>query len=198
MSDQHRSPNNPFERPGDPSRQFNQDSPQQGQSRVWLWVLGTVGVLVVLGALVCCGGGYFVWQFGSEAVAQAMIEDLQGNPVIEEHIGEIQSAEMNLRATAEEQETTPNSMTFNIQGPKGEGKVVVVQGPGAGQPSIESAVLVLPDGTRHQALPLEGEPAEPAAPEEVTEPAEAEAEADAPEAGEETTQPQPETTGSNS
>ena len=189
MSDQRHSPENPFDRPGAAPHQYGERPPQRGASRVWLWVLGTIGILVVLAALVCCGGGYFAWQFGSEALAKAMIEELQGNPVIEEHIGEIERAEMNLQATAEEQENVPNSLTFDIEGPKGEGRLVVRQDPGAEKPSVSSAVLVLPDGTRHQVL---GEPKEPPAeapetaeppqaetPEpETPEPAEAEPEAE--------------------
>ena len=217
MSDRPNPTHDPFDRPGEAPHQFG-GAPQQGSSRIWLWVLGTVGVLVVLAALVCCGGGYFVWQFGSEALARSVREDLQGNPVIEEHIGEIESVQMNLQATAQEQENVPNSITFDIEGTQGEGRLVVLQQAGA-EGTISSAVLVLPDGTRHQVLPLEGEPAEtpetpaetPETPAETPEtPAEtpetpagtgesAEVEPGAAESGAETTEPQPQAAaGSNS
>lgn len=196
MSDQRHSPDNPFDRPGHAPHQVGGPSPQQPKSRVWLWVLGTVGVLVVLGAVVCCGGGYFAFQGVKGMLAQAVRDEVRGNPVIDEHLGPIESVEFNTWATAEEQQETPDALVYDVEGSKSSGTLVVHPEPGGDPQSISSIVLVLSDGTRHQVKPLDAdangsdEPthsndaADPAAPEPPKGPSESEpAEAEQAESG---------------
>lgn len=143
------SPNNPFDGPGNRT-----EAPPQRKSNVWLWVLGIVGVLGLLVILGCCGSVFFAYQFGAGMIGEQVKSELRGNPVVQEHIGDIESAEMNLTATAQETQDQPGgeSIVFDLEGSKGSAKVAIQQGPGG---EITSAVLIMPDGTRHQAVPLE-------------------------------------------
>ena len=143
------NPNNPFD-DNQPGQGYAQNVTPQKKSNVWLWVLGTIGVLGVVGALVCCGGGYFAYQAGTGMMAEIFKEQLSGNPVIEEHIGTIESMSMNLGATSANAEKSPGSIAFDIGGSKGSGTILIQQQPGAdGQPGIGSAELILADGSRH-------------------------------------------------
>ena len=143
------NPNNPFD-DNQPNQGNAQGAPPQKKSNVWLWVLGIIGVLAVGGAVFCCGGGYFAYRAGTGMMADIFKEQLVGNPVIEEHIGTIESMSMNLGATTENAENSPGSIAFDIGGSKGSGTILIQQQQGAdGQPGIGSAELILEDGSRH-------------------------------------------------
>ena len=143
------NPNNPFD-VNQPNQGYAQGGPVQKKSNTWLWVLGILGALGVVGALVCCGGSFFAYKAGTGMIAEAFKEQLSGNPVIEEHIGTIDSMNLNLSATGEYGQSSPGSMAFDISGSKGSGTILIKQQPGAdGQPGIGSAELVMPDGSRH-------------------------------------------------
>jgi hypothetical protein len=140
-------PNNPFQ--SDPEAPSDASAPRKG-SKVWIWVLATLGVLALLGALVCCGGGYFAFQAGQSMLADAFKEQLQDTEVIRQHIGDIESMSLNLSATGEAAGGTGGTLVFDISGSKGSGQVLVQQAPGGDGTGIASAELVLSDGTRHQ------------------------------------------------
>lgn len=152
------NPNNPFDT-NQPNQGYAQSGPPPKKSNTWVWVLGILGALGLLGALVCCGGMFFAYRAGTGMIAEAFKEQLSGNPVIDEHIGTIESMSMNLTATTEYGQSTPGAMAFDISGSKGSGTIVIRQQPGAdGQPGIGSAELVMPDGSRH-AIEIASEPA---------------------------------------
>jgi len=144
------SPTNPF----DPNTGQAAIPTVKKKTNVWLWVIGIIGGLGLVAAIVCCGGSYWAFNFGMGKVAETVKTDLMGNPVIGEHIGDIEDLSMNLTATGEEQQNgaKPNTMVLDAKGSKGSGKLIVTPGPGGGFDTIE---LELPDGTRHQAKPLE-------------------------------------------
>ncbi len=144
------TPNDPFGNP--PSAGPGQ--PHGQASNVWIWVLGILGVLGVGGALVCCGGGYALYRAGTGVVAEVFKQQLSGNPVIEEHIGEIKSLTMNLTKTSQESENSNGGLVFDIEGSKASGAILIRKDNSGGGTDIESAVLILADGSRHD-VPLE-------------------------------------------
>ncbi|TWU42801.1 cytochrome c oxidase assembly factor Coa1 family protein [Novipirellula artificiosorum] len=159
---------NPFQNPNAaprnpqgqfPSGQLPQGSPPPKKSNVWLWVLGTIVVLGVVGGLVCCGGSYFMFQMGQGMMGEEITRQIDGDPTVVEQIGEIESVKMSISETANQEMTQgkPGAIAFDIQGDKGSGVLVIQQDQGVpGQPfALRSAELVLPDGTRHQLIPAD-------------------------------------------
>jgi hypothetical protein len=111
---------------------------QSSSTVIWVVVLVLVlviGVPIVLVALMflgCCGlmgvGAYSAFQMPGEMAKQQYGND----PVIQQHIGEIQSISMNINATSEEQQkqqTAQGIIVFDVSGPKGSGQLVAVQDP---------------------------------------------------------------------
>lgn len=142
-------PDNPFQQNA-PGTMYGDQQPKTGGSKVWLWVLGSILAVFLLGALVCCGGGYFAYQAGTGMMAEAYTSQLNNNPVIQEHIGDIESMNFDLTATTEQAEASGGAMAFKISGTKGSGILLIHQAPGGDGERIERAELVLPDGTRHE------------------------------------------------
>lgn len=123
--------------------------PEQSSSSTAVWivvlVLGLVfGVPILIIGLVfvgCCGlfglGMYSVSQIPAEVVKQ----EYKDHPVIQQHIGEIQSASLNFADTnAEQQKQQPGGqvpggtiMVVDVRGTKGSGQIIGQQRPG-GQP----------------------------------------------------------------
>ena len=116
-------PNNPFEtNQPDPS---SQDGPKKSKS--WLWVLGIFGGIGLVCVVVCCGVGYWVFGLATGFLAEAYKDQLVGNPVMVEHIGEDFSIEMDLMRTGKEQQETDDDsvQAFEVSGSKGSGTLVV-------------------------------------------------------------------------
>ncbi|WP_372725529.1 hypothetical protein [Novipirellula sp.] len=146
------SPNDPFET--NPNSRFAGQQPPPPQSNTWKWVIGIILGVCVVGGLVCCGGAYFMFRMGQGMMADMITQEVAANPVIQEHIGEIQSAELNLAATGEAGQNEPGTLAFDIVGSKGSGVLEIKQDPsnnGNGI-SIRSAELVMPDGTRYEVI----------------------------------------------
>lgn len=140
------APQDPFNQGGTPPGQ-----PPRQKSNVWLWVLGIVGGLGLLGILICCGSMFAFYRFGTGMLGEQVKNQLQGNPVVQEHVGNIESVDMNLAATAEEtQGGNRDVLVFDVQGSKSVAQLAArVEGE-----KIVSAELIMPDGTRHDvALP---------------------------------------------
>lgn len=104
--------------------------PRRGGS-VWPWVLGIGGGVVLL---LCCGCGLFGYFgfTGVMGVLEGMVRDqIKDDPVIVQHIGELQSVKTNLTATGEEKQRNPqpgrNVLVFDVKGTKGSGQVVGTQ-----------------------------------------------------------------------
>jgi len=151
------NPNDPFNNPNPNEapaaygqEDFASPPPRRGGNRLLIGCL----IAAVVGLLVCCGGGYLVIRFGSSMLADMIRAEVQDSPTIVEHIGDIQSLEMNIGAIGEEaQNLEPGQASpfvFDIVGDKGSGQLIVTQETPGG--AIESAVLVLPSGER---LPVE-------------------------------------------
>ena len=153
------SPNNPFDKnspsnsehhPPNSEHHPPEQKPANAKSRNGCLI--AVVVVLLLSVLVCCGGGVALYYFGSEAISELVRSEVENDPAILEHIGEIESFELDISDTAAagqaaEQPGDPSPIAFQIQGSKGEGQLLVMpddtQNGGFG-----SATLILSDGRR--------------------------------------------------
>ena len=153
------SPNNPFDKnspsnsehhPPNSEHHPPEQKPANAKSRNGCLI--AVVVVLLLSVLVCCGGGVALYYFGSEAISELVRSEVENDPAILEHIGEIESFELDISDTAAagqaaEQPGDPSPLAFQIQGSKGEGQLLVMpddtQNGGFG-----SATLILSDGRR--------------------------------------------------
>ncbi len=115
------APNNPFDTG---NNQLGQTA-QQG-SKTWVWVLGIIGVIFLVGALVCCGGVYYMWNQASGLVAETMVEEYGDDPVVVEKIGEITDTNFNLGATGTESSKDEDitAIVLEVTGDKGSGRLI--------------------------------------------------------------------------
>ncbi len=125
----------------DPGK-FEPYPPRQQSSSAVFWIVILVLVLVIgvpilLVALIllgCCGilglGAATAFQVPANAARQ----QFGSHPVIQEHIGEIQSISMNAAASGEEQQRPAaagkNVIVFDVSGPKGSGQLIAEHQPG--------------------------------------------------------------------
>ncbi len=108
-------------------------------------ILAIVGGLLVVGCLACGGLFYFGFNAAMDAAGQVVKEQFADHPVIQEHLGGIETSKPNLMDTAEiQQEFGENHMAFDVSGPQGSGTLVVRQVAGD---QFEGRVLRTPDGT---------------------------------------------------
>lgn len=144
------SPNNPFEDPqNDQGYLQDQGSAQTPKSKNAKGCLIGCGIAGILGLVLCCGGGVFLAQFGVSALADQIEGQIASDPAIVEHIGDIESFEVNWSATIEEAQKTgdqDSGLIFEIKGSEGSGQFLVKQDKGG--EGIDAATLILSDGTR--------------------------------------------------
>jgi len=122
----------------------NANPPEPKKNTVLYWVLGILGIVTVVGALVCCGGGFLLYRVGTQAIAGAISTAVAEDPKIVEHIGTIQSSTTNVSASNKEK------LVFDIVGDKGSGQLEVSIEDVSGDNSPQKCVLVLPSGERHE------------------------------------------------
>jgi hypothetical protein len=120
---------------------------QPKSSSPWLWILVGLGGA---GLLVCCGCGgfaYYGWTQAMGIVEGEMVRRLNQDPVVQENLGTVTSAKVDLMASGQKsQEAGPgkNVLVFHVVGDKGTGDVIAEQIPG--QQAFTNARLVLPGG----------------------------------------------------
>jgi len=111
-----------------------------------------VFVLYMVFIVFIATAGVGIYRYGSEAISELVRSEVENDPAILEHIGEIESFELDISDTAAagqaaEQPGDPSPLAFQIQGSKGEGQLLVMpddtQNGGFG-----SATLILSDGRR--------------------------------------------------
>ncbi|TWU48432.1 cytochrome c oxidase assembly factor Coa1 family protein [Rubripirellula reticaptiva] len=146
------NPNNQFDAnpnaPGN-SGSYGQAPPKKSKAKFWLLGCGITGLV---GILVCCGGSILMTQFGLSVLAGEFQKQLEGNPVIAEHIGDIDSFSMNWSDTiqaAQSADSGAEELAFAISGSKGSGKVMIQQDKSGDGTGMQSAVLVMDDGERY-------------------------------------------------
>ena len=135
------NPSNPYANPGS----FGQMPPKK-KSKLGL-ILGIVGGVGVVLALVCCGGGYFVFNASMNIIGDQVKTQVQNHPAIQEHIGTIETSSMDFPASIKESDKAGggnNRFVVHIKGSKGSGDVIGKQQPG--QQSLSDKILRLPDG----------------------------------------------------
>lgn len=152
-------------------------------------VLIVLAVLAVIGLLVCAGIAglvYFGFNKGQELAGAEFQSQLEGNPVLEQEIGELQTVTVSLMETARrQQEGGQPRMVMRVVGTEGEGMVIATLSDD-GRNRIVAATLETEDG-RTVELPIEedntsleemdidaGEPVDAQEPESITEEEEAE------------------------
>ncbi len=144
---------NPFDvnpnAPGNSGASYGQAPPKKSTAKYWLLGCGITGLLAVL---VCCGGSLLMTQFGLGMLAGEFQKQLDGNPVIVEHIGDIESMSMSWGDTiqgAQNAEGGAEEMAFAITGTKGSGTVYIRQDKSGDGTGMQSARLVMTDGTSY-------------------------------------------------
>lgn len=118
------------------------------------WMIFFIVVLVLM--VICCGcGGAAVWftatgvqQFAG-AIGIEVVKPYQNDPAVQEHIGNIQSANINFTESANESQKTGRKnegvMIIDVVGDKGKGKIVGRES-NDDQDQMMDAKLVLPNG----------------------------------------------------
>lgn len=124
-------------------------------SRVVLVVLAVVGGLLVVGCLACGGLTYFGFNRAMGMLADLAEDQYGTHPVVAEHLGEMESLSFNVAATGNvSQELGEDYLVFDVQGTKGDGQLLLRQGPGGQQ--FASGILRTPEGD----FPLQEDEAE--------------------------------------
>jgi len=125
------------------------------KSNVLMYVLIGVGVTLLVG---CCGCGGFLILGGQSMMNSAMNlvgeqikPTLQADPVVQEHVGEVQKISMNFGASMEETQKSQKAggaqrMVFDVEGTKGKGKIVGTTDESGPKPRLKNGELRMPTG----------------------------------------------------
>lgn len=106
-------------------------------------VFGGLGGLVLLCGGCCFG---FMW-FGFGEIERQVRAELAENPVIQEHIGEVRTFEMQKLESMQRMAQQPDTFVFRISGDKGSGTVeAVCRDDGTGTFEVISGQLILDSG----------------------------------------------------
>ncbi|WP_164104632.1 hypothetical protein [Candidatus Laterigemmans baculatus] len=121
-------------------------------------VLIVLAVLALIGLLICGGFAaliYFGWNQAQTAMGEEFKRQLQGNPVIEQELGEIESMSVSLVETAQRNENNTGTpvMVLHVDGSQADGVLLVETSP-QGNNQIISATLETEDG-RSIPVPIE-------------------------------------------
>ena len=141
------SPNNPFEDPQN-DQGYLQDQGTTPTKKSGKGCLIGCGIAGILGLVLCCGGGVFLVQFGVGALGDQLQTQISGDPAIVEHIGSIESLEVDWGATIEEAQKSSDQesgLIFEIKGDKGSGQMLIKEDKGG---DAGLATLIQADGTR--------------------------------------------------
>lgn len=132
-----------------PAASFYGSGPPPKSSSTGLWIaLAISGVLLI----VCGGGCVGLVMFGLNISEEEIKAQLQDNPKIREHIGEIESIDMDIVASGAEDDS--DVFVYRIKGDKGSGRITIREGAGEGYDTlVEEATLRLPDGTEVKVVP---------------------------------------------
>ncbi len=151
------------------ANQFDPIQPPKKGSPVVKIIIILAIVFGVIGLICCglCGGGAY---FSLNALSKQVENQLAGNPVIAEHIGNIESVKMNLQAAIEliqekqaaGEPVQQNVVVFDIQGDKGEGQVIIITPPGGQPAQFNEGTLRMSTGEEYDLMPesVEMEPPE--------------------------------------
>lgn len=152
--------------------------PAPKKSNALWWILGILAAVTIGGTLLCCGGFYYMFSFGSQMIATETKRLISTDPTIQEHIGDIKEMSFNFSATGAA--GGGETLVFDVNGENGSGQIqVVVNNQQGAGPTISSCTLILPNGERHE-IELVEPSAEPAPPKTVDPAETSEVEAEGP------------------
>jgi hypothetical protein len=122
--------------------------PRSGSNWVWIAIVFG-GVTLGVALMACCGG---VVYFGLGVTTAEIETDLRDNPILREHIGEVEKFTMNfIRSVAEDDD---DIWVYDVVGTKASGQLTVHHTTNdQGNEEIHSAKLRLKDGTTVELLP---------------------------------------------
>jgi len=127
-------------------------APPPRKSNWWIWLLGGCGCSAIL-LMLCCGGvSYWGFSKSMNVLGDLVKKEVEDNPDVKEHLGEINSITMNLAETTKEKQArggTSNWIVFDAEGSKGDGQIIAESSPGAGTP-FSKIELRLEDGKTFQ------------------------------------------------
>jgi hypothetical protein len=134
-----------------PSPDLDDRPPQPKSSSGCVITLAIGGVVAFLGLLVCCGG---LAVFGLNVTTAEVETQLRDNPVLIEHVGQVEQFTMNVvRSMASSDD---NLWVYNVVGSKASGELTVHQVTDENwDEQILSAKLRLKDGTTVELLEAE-------------------------------------------
>jgi hypothetical protein len=146
---------------------YAQQPPPPPGSNTWLYVLLGVAGFMFLSCAGCAGVMWFAastsvkmansgMQYIAEHVGKQLQPQLQADPVIQQHIGTISSAEMSIQDAISEKSKFPErhkerTMGIKVKGSKGEGLVMCrTDSTNPDNPRILEGELCLPNGEYHR------------------------------------------------
>ena len=113
-----------------------------------------IGIMVGggLALLICCGAGFFLFGFGMDEFSKQVLVEIEDNPVIIEHIGEISEFEHDMSMSMEE--PGADTFVFHLTGDKGSGTLradcITVD---ADHEDVPRAELIMDSGGSFQLFP---------------------------------------------
>jgi hypothetical protein len=140
----------PFSDPGPPASSYYgpPPTPRKSSAALW-WGLGIGGAVLLLACGGTCTG---LLMFGMNIAEEEIAAQLRDEPKFREHIGELQSLDMDLIASGAEDDD--EVFVYKVRGSKGSGKVTIHEGEDDdGNTTVEKATLRLSDGTQVQVVP---------------------------------------------
>jgi hypothetical protein len=139
-------PQRPYQPPA--SSFYGPPPPRKSPSAV-VWVALAIGGALLL---VCGGGCGALVVFGLNVAEEEIIAQLRDNPKLREHIGEIESLDLDIVASGAEDDE--DVFVYRVKGTQGAGRLIIREGSNDDFDTIvEEATLRLSDGTKVQIVP---------------------------------------------
>jgi hypothetical protein len=128
--------------------------PKPKSSNTWLYVLLGVGALAVLGCVGCAGVLFVTVSSGMQQASKELMAQVQPHPLIQQHIGQVQSMSMNFGESValNEGKVGKKTAVFDIKGSQGSALIAGQVDDGHDRPARfqGTTVLILPSGESHE------------------------------------------------
>ncbi len=128
------------------------DAPPRRKRGVGFWIFVGCGTALLLAAT-CCGGGFLLLNLAFKEFESAVETALADNPVLQEHLGEIEDVEIDVQGFIQEK---GDVMVFSVRGTRATGTVRVLE-EDLEDGEILRAQLKLPSGELVDLFPDETE-----------------------------------------
>jgi hypothetical protein len=128
-------------------------APPPKKSYAIFWILGIIGGVVVLGCGCCGVMGYMGMGGVSQQLSSMLKQQIQNDPVIQEHIGSLDTVTWSVFEVQALQQSHPEItgqiQAFKVKGPKGEGIVFGAQVPTPSPSRILEKPILKKDGKEY-------------------------------------------------